>query len=58
MANRSNKKGKQSVNIDTSSDEEEYEVESILDTRINPKTKVREYLVKWESNHIIINNQE
>jgi len=51
MANRSNKKGKQSANIDTSSDEEEYEVESILDTRINPKTKVREYLVKWESNH-------
>lgn len=30
-------------------EEEEYEVEKILKVRVNPKTKKKEYLVKWES---------
>lgn len=30
-------------------EEEEYEVEKILKVRVNPKTKKKEYLVKWAS---------
>lgn len=30
-------------------EEEEYEVEKILKVRVNPKTKRREFFVKWES---------
>lgn len=60
MSNKANRKPKQNIDVLSSSeehdeqddDEEEYEVEKILDSRINPKTKAREYLVKWESkNH-------
>lgn len=36
------------------SEEEEYEVEKILKMRINPKTKKKEYLVKWESNFTLV----
>lgn len=43
------KKHIMSDNSSEVSEDEEYEVEKILKMRINPKTKKKEYLVKWES---------
>nr|AAB61683.1 Pdd1p [Tetrahymena thermophila]AAB61684.1 Pdd1p [Tetrahymena thermophila] len=43
-------KRKQDYSSDTEEEEEDqYEVEKILDSRFNPKTKQKEYLVKWEN---------
>ncbi|KAL4459513.1 hypothetical protein ABPG74_018126 [Tetrahymena malaccensis] len=48
--NLNKQKRKQDYNSESDEEEEDqYEVEKILDSRYNPKTKQKEYLVKWEN---------
>ncbi|KAL4504112.1 hypothetical protein ABPG72_020950 [Tetrahymena utriculariae] len=48
--NLNKQKRKQDYNSESDEEEEDqYEVEKILDSRFNPKTKQKEYLVKWEN---------
>lgn len=45
-SNNNKKSRKQSSH---SEEEQEFEVEKILEMKVNPKTKTKEYLIKWKS---------